>query len=458
MEEDDDNFLDGVIEFGDGRQYKIQSTEPPPQSSPPPSSHSRSLHHDDGSSSHGDGSAITSNILVSKEERFADDFDRSWPRSKHSPSTSQRDFSAQGHQQAPSFPMSSQAVHSSQESSRVLFNERSNKLEPYSNVHSSHRSSQPPYPLKKGTQSEVSSSPTESRSSRDFPPHGPAQSVQLLQKRGSNDFSPRSRDFTGGFEPGSTAERSWSRDTSRRDDMPLSPHLPGPPFDPKRSRDQYNSIGPSASSSGHRERDRDPGGGSRGTRGSTMGPPPLPSPRGHPKDSGRQIPPHLSMPPPTSPTQRRPLPLESHGQSSTPREPSVPFGQPPLLPTIQSPNLSQVVAVPSVDKLPLLSGISDVDMEEVRKDVMQSAAARAKERRKLEEEAREQERERARRKAIELEEKIKVADIERTKATHLERDVSEAEVCYNLLNIGCCLTYTNGTRMSISLSTTPSRV
>ena len=67
-------------------------------------------------------------------------------------------------------------------------------------------------------------------------------------------------------------------------------------------------------------------------------------------------------------------------------------------------------------------------MDEVRKDVMQSAAARAKERRKQEEEEREKEKERARKKALELEERFKTAEIDREKADPLGREPSASEV------------------------------
>jgi len=420
MEEDDDNFLDGVIEFGDGRQYEVQSVEHP-QSSPPPSTQARPS-HDDGSSQ-GDGVATTSNVLVSKEERFEDDFDRSWPPSKPSPSISQRDFSAQSHPTASVSATSSQSIHSPQESSRVLFNERSNRLEPYSNIHPSYRTSQGPY-SKKGNQSDVSSSPPESRSHRDFAPQSQPQSMQLLQKPGPlNDFHPRTRRFSGGFDPGPTGtDRSWSRDTSRRD-MPLSPPPHTPSLDAKRSRDQHHPSGFPASSSGYKERERDFGGGSRGSRTSTVGQPPLLSPRGQVKDFGRQVPPHLSqMPSPTSSTHKRHPPPELPGRPSLPSELHS-SEHPPALPSPPTTSRSQLS-----DTHPLLSAISELDMDEVRKDVMQSAAARAKERRKQEEEEREKEKERARKKALELEERFKTVEIDREKADQLGREPSASEV------------------------------
>ncbi|CDO70272.1 hypothetical protein BN946_scf184942.g72 [Trametes cinnabarina] len=124
MEEDDDNFLDGVIEFGDGRQYTVQSAESLQQTqtqhvTKPPASDL--------------GEAPASNELadhpVSKEERFVDDFDRSWPRSRPPQQApgQHRDQRSEGHAVSPSV-----ASHSPPESSRVLFNERLNRLEPYS--------------------------------------------------------------------------------------------------------------------------------------------------------------------------------------------------------------------------------------------------------------------------------------------------------------------------------------
>jgi hypothetical protein len=65
-------------------------------------------------------------------------------------------------------------------------------------------------------------------------------------------------------------------------------------------------------------------------------------------------------------------------------------------------------------------GFPDVDLDEVRKDVMQNAAARAKERRKREEDEREKEKERARKKAAELEARMRAAETDKHKALHTE--------------------------------------
>ncbi len=121
MEEDDDNFLDGVIEFGDGRQYTVNSSE---------------LERPDASDTQGVPSQSDDKPdppnPVTKEERFVDDFDRSWPRSKGSPSSSAKEFSSHNPRSASPKPLPS---HSPRESPRVLFNERSNRLEPYNHSH-----------------------------------------------------------------------------------------------------------------------------------------------------------------------------------------------------------------------------------------------------------------------------------------------------------------------------------
>jgi hypothetical protein len=71
-----------------------------------------------------------------------------------------------------------------------------------------------------------------------------------------------------------------------------------------------------------------------------------------------------------------------------------------------------------------------IDLDEVRKDVMQSAAARAKQRRQQEEEEREKDKERARRKAAKLEEKMKSAvETEGVKVKSPEKQFLQSQVC-----------------------------
>lgn len=412
MEEDDDNFLDGVLEFGDGRQYKIEANEPPTTSpprtspsSPRTSSRSRSRLREVGTSH------PPVAVPVSKEERFADDnYDRSWPRSKTSPAMPPRDFASAvsglpgsvGSATQTASPISPAATSSPQEFPRVLFNERSNRLEPYSNSHRGGAQGPPP--------------PFHSKRSNDFPPqdvrggHPPGPhsggNVQLLQKPGfGGDVSQRPRGYSGGSGQG-PYDRQREREPPRRDGPfpshppPTSPGGPG-----------HNDL----------EKDREPIGGERGRRMSNMGPPPLPHTMRGPggKDIVRQMPPHLALSPND---QSRPLldrisprdsrfPPHSAGPPSSSGARSV--RHPSQSPALSHASAAAVVASPVLEMPPPLPSAPQLD--EMRKDVMQSAAARAKQRRQEEEAERENQKERARRKAAELEERMKAAEAEKQK-------------------------------------------
>ncbi|KAJ7666445.1 hypothetical protein B0H17DRAFT_1089819 [Mycena rosella] len=422
MEEDDDNFLDGVIEFGDGRQYKIESADLPADLSSatlatsesvnsvtsPPRNVSRSRSRLD--------EARPSNVPVSKEERFADDFDRSWPRSRTSPAVSTRDLPAPSalstHSSssvaAPS-PVSpaislAHGLHSPQDSpaSRaLLFNERSNKLEPYNRAAGAAGAGQ-----KRPGDGFPSVSPTDTRG-REFPPVQPGNSnnVQLLQNRGRG-FS----GTAGGF--------NIDRQQSRRDGMPAqqtnppmqNPHVPANPWMQRKD----TTDGPET----------------RGRRLSAMGPPPVPAPAaGLGALGGRQRPPHLPL---VSGGEADVVPVRPQRRPSTSRESRLPPSTTPAAepPTSarrpsQSPALSHASAVPQspvmAPVVPAAPQLSGPDLDEVRKDVMQSAAARAKARRQQEEEEREKEKERARRKAAEIEEKIRAVEAEKAKAKEAEK-------------------------------------
>lgn len=204
MEEDNDDFLEGVIEFGDGRQYQIQpvdvpqSTEdsalgalPTPEASGPlplsPSAATR----------------------MNKEDRFSEDFDRSWPRSAAlSPNIRPRI----GPSAAAS--TSSNSSLSPQEAARVLFNERSNRLEPWS--------------------SNNRIPPPDGRPSRDTTMHN---NLQLLQKQGldhprrdtSSSQGAEDRRWERGRRPSNATTThsalSGGRDSSRESLRQLPPHL-----------------------------------------------------------------------------------------------------------------------------------------------------------------------------------------------------------------------------------------
>ncbi|KXN83574.1 hypothetical protein AN958_01139 [Leucoagaricus sp. SymC.cos] len=311
MEEDNDDFLGGVIEFGDGKQYKVEATEP--SSSPHPG--------DDHSQP------------VSKEDRFVDDFDRSWPKSKPSPTSSAREFAVS----SPALSSRGTSLQGGQDFAHPqLFNERSNRLEPYS--------------------------------------HGPRAGQSTYQ--------------------GFSGPMSDRRDSGpRRDHPPTNPHM-------TRNDWGHHDMVPSTSLQG---RDRDRESSERGRR-SDMGPPPLPlhATRRPSQDStgGRQLPPHLS---PNMPMSRR---LPSHDRD---RDREGRFGPAPTSPQSSrfappSPAISHASLVLSPGSVPVpLPGGGTADLNEVTKDLMQNAAARAKARKQQEEAEREAQKERARKKAEELE-------------------------------------------------------
>jgi serine/arginine repetitive matrix protein 2 len=394
MEEDDDNFLDGVIEFGDGRQYKIQPAEAPAQPTGPPGG----MQHDVRSSP---PSGETPLAPVSKEERFADDdYDRSWPRSKTSPAIPQRESPPHSHHPIPPSPSSSQATHSPQDASRVLFNERSNKLEPYSSAHPPHRPGPGPstHPLhRKASFAEAGSPITDPRVGRDLPPHTQATNVQLLQKPGTpfGDAPTRPGPF-GPIAAGSTTiNKDRPRDIRRQGVISSGQ-------DPSRVKDHLGPISTLDS------KDREGMGALRGRRLSNMGPPMLTSARDRSKETGRQLPPHLSqMPAPPLPLQRR---LSS--KEPQPRPPStVPSDSPSSRrPSFaHHPSQSPVLSHGSVTSETPSQTLSahPVDLEQYHKTTMHLSAERAKQRRQQEEEERAKQRERARQKAAELEAKAK---------------------------------------------------
>ncbi|KAF8971529.1 hypothetical protein BDZ97DRAFT_1786963 [Flammula alnicola] len=376
MEEDDDNFLGGVIEFGDGRQYKIESNEKQGGASPP---RSGSMPRPPA----GEGALKES---VSSPSR-------------NSPASVSREFPPSTAPQSASpnvSPVISHAVHSPQDSSRVLFNERSNRLEPYNQ---SHRPGQGPFGSKRPSHQDGPGF-AEPRSAREG-----SHNFQVLQKPAAGDFGSRSRRFSGssghfnaGHANGFIGDRNRERDQLGRRD--------GPPPSPRMSRD----LPPHTVDAGGWDRDFN---NDRGRR-SAMGPPPVPS---HAmQEGGRQLPPHLSQVSPNIPTRRLPSRDSrfSPSETSAGLPPSTPGRLPPHSPAISHSSLSLVSPVTGANiALPL----SAPELDEVRKDVMHSAAERAKQRRQQEEAEREAQKERARHKAVELEEKIKAAEAEKQKET-----------------------------------------
>ncbi|KAK2462059.1 hypothetical protein APHAL10511_006522 [Amanita phalloides] len=359
MVEDDDNYWDNVIEFDDGRQYKVDVVEQTSRSrEPSPPGSVKSFQSTKVESA--------TEVFVSKEERFADDFDRSWPSGPGRGST------VCSQQRSP------------QEPPRVLFNERSNKMEPYS----SHRVGHGAFPSKRGGLQDRMISPTEPRS---------ASSAFSRPSGGSTDFGPgRSRRFSNASNSSFVLSSDRQRDKDKRDG-PLSPHvhkgdgLPGRP--------------PSLRG---RERDSDKGRDLDHGRHTAMGPPPVPTHawRSTSRESVRH---RLSI---SGSTNGRRYPQD---EQSDHQGPSSSVRGPPHSPALSQASVStRAMLSPATPSL-LLPSLGGHDLEELKKDVMQSAAARAKQRRQQEEEAREAQKERARRKAVELEAKMKAEEAERTK-------------------------------------------
>ncbi|KAG1716348.1 hypothetical protein ID866_832 [Astraeus odoratus] len=340
MDGDDDNFLDNVIEFGDGRQYKVVPTDLEQASG------DQAVPRVDNSSP-AEVPDHSQNELIAKEDRFADDFDRSWPRSKISPTVLQRDFSSRSSRQASVSPASSQPSYSPLEPPRVLFNERSNRLEPYNNVYLPARLSGPP--KREGRTDQYS---------RDAPPHGPTHPVQLLQKSTESSHGPFTRPAHSyprdlGNTPASASHYSYNR-TRGKDGEVHTRRAPSGTHSAA-SLDSSILLSPSQASDG------------------------IPS-RHHPL-RGSPSQPSSSMPP-DAPT--------NEGLADTTRGGS--------------------------SEAPLQSGMPELDVETVHKTAMHISAERARQRRQLEEEEREREKERARRKAAELEERMKAAEATKKQA------------------------------------------
>ncbi|KAH8100504.1 hypothetical protein BXZ70DRAFT_153696 [Cristinia sonorae] len=389
-EGDDDNFLEGVIEFGDGRQYNIP-TEP----------HQTSPSHDPSDHAPGREGAPTAtdgkHDPVRKEDRFQDDFDRSWPPSRSSVAPPVREPPST---HRPPSSASSQPQHSPQEGSRVLFNERSNRLEPYSSQSHRFPNNREPYSSRR---SDHGSSPTEPR--RDLPPHTGSRGVQLLQKPLESPVEPSHRSRVFGDRPGFGNQNDRFRDNSHsRRDFPPTHGLKQPlSQNDSRTRDPHGV--PHLSPVDSR------------TRRPSSGAESFPSPSEGFRAEGRPPPPHLSalhLPP-----AHRGPPSAAFSETNT-------GGPPSAHPVAHSPAASFASISPRAAKSPLQSSdLPLTDIDEVRKAAMHSAAERAKLRRQQEEEERERERERARRKAAELEAKMKAEAEAKAKA---EQQTSEAQV------------------------------
>ena len=249
--------------------------------------------------------------------------------------------------------------------------------------------------------------------------------VQLLQKSQDSPVEPTHRSRVFGDRPGPGFDRfGRDKDPSRRD---YPAHTTRQPMSATetRSRDHYNPLGLSNFSPVD--------GRNQSARRLSTGPEPLPPPltTDGTRPDGRPMPPHLASlqvpPPQRGPPSAAPSEATSGGLGSA-------------HPITQSPAASFASISPRIPDTPLHSSTMPlVDIDEVRKAAMHSAAERAKLRRQQEEEEREKERDRARRKAAELEAKMKEAEEksakEKTEAESMDKEehatpATESQVNY----------------------------
>lgn len=370
MEEDDnDDFLGGVIEFGDGRQYTIKVNDAPGL---------EDVREEDNSLSQPPDSKT-----IRKEDRFVDDFDRSWPRSNerdqqgppltHSHlSSSRKATNSETSSVTSTSPTSLRDVTQS----RVLFNERLNRMEPYSGLNNAHHY-HPPLTTRRDSSSAMD---------RDAPPHGSFQPTHVLQKSSRNyDSKPDRRDHDDAVSVTSHSSADGSRDPWRSRRASGAASIRGRSL----SRDGTSSaVQVSTASSNTRAPDTDAEKGARNpwanrTHVSTNERPgEQPSslhvrPTSASRDS-RDV--HIT-------SSRRFSSTSSQGQS----ERSVPTES------------LRGEAVKEFNKAP---GALTSDVEAIQKAVLQDSAERAKKRRQQEEEERAKAQERARKKAAELEAKM----------------------------------------------------
>lgn len=231
MEDEDVDYLGGVIEFGDGTQYNVQQSKTPGTSTP--------------TNLDATGQPPSQNAPVSKAERFADDFDRNWPRSRptgpsHPPN---QPPPIHGTPLSPTaeVPPGPAARPRPAGDNRALFNERSNRLEPYA----------PAPGHGHGPQKPVETRP----SSNAFSPRDRQQ--DLPGERGRPWEQGRREPPTGPAVPFNRDQSRGSENSRRWETNPPPPNAPG--FARERSKEARprGDMGPPAPSLGPRELGRD---------------------------------------------------------------------------------------------------------------------------------------------------------------------------------------------------------
>lgn len=346
---------------------------------------------------------------VSKEERFVEDFDRSWPKSRGT-TIMTRDSTRNGPVQGDIniSPVSVAPTISSTSSvpshSRVLFNERSNRMEPYS--HKLNGSSTAP-----SHSNWRSSHQEEHRPDQVVSDHVAQQDVHLLHRESKLSYSSvaatAGNDETGrrNFPTGEKVDLSrGSMDSTSRSSLSHPKHNAT-----TASADELSKAGSSRiTDTGTAYRKFDSASSSHSQtvangRVPRQGWPTRETPAEDIPDKGKSI---------ALTSQRLPplRPLDGSGNSDEHLHDNS---------GTDGANIQATEGSSTRDeKQSPLQGNDVADQDSLRKAFLHASAERAKERRRQEEEERQKIAERARQKALELENKMKTLDIADTGKTH----------------------------------------
>ncbi|GAA6035028.1 hypothetical protein JCM8097_002150 [Rhodosporidiobolus ruineniae] len=386
-DEDEDDFLDTTIEFADGTQYKIVEDPSAPASAA--GADDDELREPGPSELALREKPLAPGEIVEppkREERFGDDFDRSWP---------------------PRQPVSRPDGHPD---ARNLFNDRLGKFEPAAAAGPSVGGAG----LRRSTSG---LEPTSILSSRPAAPH------QHHERRTSAH---------GGDVPPHMAPPSSS--SARRPSITSPPRRrPSMTSPPTRNIPLPGAPGGAGAGAGRRESfgEHKPAGawGRRPSDG-RLAPPHFAGAAGGAAGGGagaRPLPPHLQQRAEQHP---HPLPPASLQQALSPPAAHPATLSPPSqrapLPSVQSPPTapSAVLSPLSPSAAPAAQLSPVVDLEETHKREMHTAAERARKRREEEEQARKDQAERARKKAEDMAESMRKVEEEARR----EREEKEAEV------------------------------
>ncbi|KZW02071.1 hypothetical protein EXIGLDRAFT_512031 [Exidia glandulosa HHB12029] len=364
MEEDED-FFQNPIEFGDGTQYNVdvpseQASRQQSHSSPPPPREPNGAAAVAKDDDEGGWTQVTAKGGAAP----------SLPSSASATTTSVA---------TPSPLVSPHEAHPPPHSQRALYNDRSNRLEPYNGKPG--RGAPAPY----RRDSRLSDD------GREPPPHR-SPTFQLLKHAPGEQ--PLSKGPMRGPIPSSFDRPPHERERGRPGPGPSAPDNQPPSrggsgFQPP-SRRGTGDMGPPAPPAAVR----------RGT--GDMGPPPPPTQRGPPSAAGdREAPPHLGRITPSRMTNGRDSPVSVTSSRMSTRDRALSIAS-----SAAAPMSIGKVAPPEPELPPSAPALTPGEQEELMKTYQHELAEKARRRRIEEEAEREQQKERARAKAAELEERM----------------------------------------------------